>query len=153
FRAEAEAAAQLDHPGIVPIFEVGEYEGQHYFSMALVEGGSLAERLKDGPLPPREAAHLIEHVALAIDYAHGHGVIHRDLKPGNILLDRTGQPKVTDFGLAKRLHEDSHLTISGQVVGTPSFMAPEQASGRLEAVGPAADIYGLGAVLYCLLTG
>jgi WD40 repeat protein/serine/threonine protein kinase len=153
FRAEAEAAAQLDHPGIVPIFEVGEHEGHQYFSMALVEGGSLVKRLRDGPLPPREAAHLMEQVALAIDYAHEHGVIHRDLKPGNILLDASGQPKVSDFGLAKRVNEDSHLTLAGQVLGTPSFMAPEQASGQVEAVGPAADIYGLGAVLYSLLTG
>lgn len=153
FQAEAEAVAQLDHPGIVPIYDVGEYAGHHYFSMALVEGGSLAERVKDGPLPPREAAHLLECVALAMEYAHGHGVIHRDLKPGNILLDATGQPKVTDFGLAKRVNEDSHLTMAGQVLGTPSYMAPEQAAGRLEAIGPAADIYAMGAVLYCLLTG
>jgi WD40 repeat protein/tRNA A-37 threonylcarbamoyl transferase component Bud32 len=153
FQAEAEAAAQLDHSGIVPIFEVGEDDGRHYFSMGLVEGGSLAERVKDRPLPPREAARLLEQVALAVEYAHGHGVIHRDLKPGNILLDPTGQPKVTDFGLCKRVHGDSHLTITGQVLGTPAYMAPEQAAGRLEAIGPAADIYGLGAVLYCLLTG
>jgi WD40 repeat protein/tRNA A-37 threonylcarbamoyl transferase component Bud32 len=153
FRAEALAAAQLDHPGIVPIYEVGEHAGQHYFSMGFVEGDSLAARAKDGPLPPREAAGLMEQVARAVGYAHQQGIIHRDLKPANVLLDRDGRPKVTDFGLARMVASESHLTVSGQVVGTPSYMPPEQAAGKGESVGPAADVYALGAALYCLLTG
>jgi len=152
FHSEATAAAQLDHSGIVPVHEFGEYDGQYYFSMGLVEGGSLAARLKDGPLPPREAAGLLVKVAEAVSYAHQHGIVHRDLKPGNILLDKDGQPKVSDFGLAKQLRADSHLTITGMVLGTPTFMSPEQATGNPDAVGAAADIYSLGAVLYCLLT-
>jgi WD40 repeat protein len=153
FYTEAEAAANLDHPGIVPIFEVGQHEGQHYFSMGFVEGQSLAQRLADGPLPPREAAALMVQVAEAIDYAHRRGVIHRDLKPGNILLDQDGHPRVTDFGLAKRLQSDSGLTGSGQIMGTPSYMPPEQAGGNRGVVGPAADVYALGATLYASITG
>ena len=153
FYTEAEAAANLDHPGIVPIFEVGQHEGQHYFSMGFVEGQSLSQRLTDGPLPSREAAALMAAVADAIDYAHQCGVIHRDLKPGNILLDQKGNPRVTDFGLAKRIQGDSGLTGSGQIMGTPSYMPPEQAGGRRGAVGPAADVYALGATLYALITG
>jgi WD40 repeat protein/tRNA A-37 threonylcarbamoyl transferase component Bud32 len=153
FYTEAKAAAQLDHPGIVPIYEVGEQDGQHFFSMGYVEGGSLAALVKDGPLPPREAAELVRKIAEAVAYAHSHGIIHRDLKPGNVLLDPEGQPKVTDFGLAKNLAGDSQLTGTGQVMGTPSYMPPEQAQGKIHAVGPAADIYSLGAILYCLLTG
>jgi tRNA A-37 threonylcarbamoyl transferase component Bud32 len=125
FYTEAEAAANLDHPGIVPIFEVGEHEGQHYFSMGFVEGESLADRLKDGPLPPREAAEHTRKVAEAIAFAHEHGVIHRDLKPANILLDQGDQPKVTDFGLAKKTEGDSNLTGTGQILGTPSYMPPQ----------------------------
>jgi eukaryotic-like serine/threonine-protein kinase len=151
FHIEAEAAANLDHPGIVPIFEIGEHDGQHFFSMGFVEGTSLAARVADGPLPPREAADLTRQVAEAMHYAHDKGVIHRDLKPGNVLLDRAGHPKVTDFGLAKKLQSDSGLTQTGQVMGTPSYMPPEQAEGK--EVGPLADVYSLGAVLYCLLTG
>jgi tetratricopeptide (TPR) repeat protein len=153
FYTEAEAAAILDHPGIVPIHEVGQHDGQHYFSMGFVEGQSLAQRLADGPLPPYEAAALMVKVADAIAYAHGRGVIHRDLKPGNILLDTNGNPRVTDFGLAKKVEGDSALTASGQIMGTPSYMPPEQAGGNRAAVGPAADVYALGATLYALVTG
>ena len=140
FHAEAEAAAQLDHPGIVPIYEVGEYQGQCYFSMALVEGGSVAKRIKDGPLPPNEAAGLVRQVAVAVAYAHQRGIIHRDLKPSNILMDEHGNPKVSDFGLAKQVSSDSHLTMTGRVMGTPSYMPPEQAAGKPD-IGAAADIY------------
>jgi predicted Ser/Thr protein kinase len=120
FHTEAEAAANLDHPGIVPIFEVGEHEGQHYFSMGFVAGQSLSQRLAEGPLPPHEAAALLVKVAEAIAYAHQRGVIHRDLKPANILIDAAGNPRVTDFGLAKKVQGDSGLTGSGQIMGTPS---------------------------------
>jgi eukaryotic-like serine/threonine-protein kinase len=154
FHAEAEAAAKLDHPGIVPIFEVGQHEGQHYFSMAFVEGESLAQRINQGVLPPREAVQLLRKVCVAIAYAHVEGVIHRDLKPANILLDRDGQPRVTDFGLAKHVDADrTELTASGQILGTPSYMPPEQAGGDRAKIGPASDIYSLGAILYCLITG
>jgi WD40 repeat protein/tRNA A-37 threonylcarbamoyl transferase component Bud32 len=153
FYTEAEAAAQLDHPGIVPIYEVGDFEGQHYFSMAFVEGGTLATRVREGPLPPQQAARLVKQVAEAVAYAHDLGIIHRDLKPGNILLDKQGHPNVSDFGLAKRVKGISHLTVAGQILGTPSYMPPEQASGLGVEVGPLADVYSLGAILYCLLTG
>ena len=153
FYTEAEAAANLDHPGIVPIFEVGQHEGQHYFSMGFVEGKSLSQRLAEGPLSSREAAELMLKVAEAIEYAHQRGVIHRDLKPANVLLDQNGNPRVTDFGLAKKLEGDSGLTGSGQVMGTPSYMPPEQAGGKRGEVGPAADVYSLGATLYALVTG
>jgi WD40 repeat protein/predicted Ser/Thr protein kinase len=153
FYAEAEAAANLDHPGIVPIFEIGAHENQHYFSMAYIEGRSLADRVKDGPLPPREAAELTRKLAEAMAYAHSKGVIHRDLKPANVLLDANGEPKVTDFGLAKKVENDSGLTRTGAIMGTPSYMPPEQAAGKTDEVGPLADLYSLGAILYCLLTG
>jgi tRNA A-37 threonylcarbamoyl transferase component Bud32/tetratricopeptide (TPR) repeat protein len=153
FYTEAEAAAQLDHPGIVPVYEVGEQQGQHFFSMGYVEGGSLAARVKDGPLPPRDAAALVRKLAEAVAYAHEHGIVHRDLKPANVLLDGDGQPRVADFGLAKRLSGDSQLTGTGQVMGTPSYIPPEQAQGKIQEIGTAADIYALGAILYCLLTG
>jgi hypothetical protein len=153
FYTEAEAAANLDHPGIVPIFEVGQHEGQHYFSMGFVEGKSLSQRLTEGPLLPREAAELMVKVAEAIEFAHQRGVIHRDLKPANILLDQTGNPRVTDFGLAKKLQSDSGLTGSGQIMGTPSYMPPEQAGGQRGEVGPPSDVYALGATLYAMVTG
>jgi len=153
FHAEAQAAANLDHPGIVPIFEVGEHRGQHYFSMAFIDGRSLSTRLSEGPLPAREAAQLVRIVCEAVQYAHERQVIHRDLKPANVLLDRDGRPRVTDFGLAKRVQDDSGRTATGQVLGTPSYMPPEQAAGRIELVGPTADVYALGAILYTLLTG
>ena len=153
FYLEAEAAANLDHPGIVPIYEVGHHEGQHYFSMGFVEGKSLSQRLADGPLASREAALLIGKVSEAIEYAHRCGVIHRDLKPSNILLDGHGNPRVTDFGLAKKIEGDSGLTGSGQIMGTPSYMPPEQAGGPRGNVGPPADVYALGATMYALITG
>jgi WD40 repeat protein len=159
FHAEAQAAAKLDHPGIVPVYEVGQHDGQHYFSMAFIEGESLLRKLTEGLLPPREAAALIRKVTEAVAYADGEGVIHRDVKPANILLDKHGHPRLTDFGLAKRLHGEpgasvpGALTATGQILGTPSYMPPEQASGQRGAVGPLSDVYSLGAVLYCLLTG
>lgn len=153
FHTEAEAAASLDHPGIVPIFEIGEHAGQHYFSMGYIEGESLAQKVAGGPLPPREAADLVRQVCDAMAYAHERGVIHRDLKPANVLIDPNGRPKVTDFGLAKRTDADSNLTGTGQILGTPAYMPPEQASGSIDQLGPLADIYSLGAILYCLLTG
>ena len=153
FLSEAEAAAGLDHPGIVPVYESGEIGGQHFFSMGFVDGQSLAALLAAGPLPPRRAAELVAQVAEAVEYAHQRGVIHRDLKPGNILLDRESNPRVTDFGLAKRVTGDSGLTRTGQALGTPSYMPPEQASGKLDAIGRPADVYALGAVLYATLTG
>ncbi len=153
FYLEAEAAAALEHPGIVPIYEVGEFNGQHFFSMGFVDGGSLADQTKDGPLPPRRAASLIMQVAEAVGYANDRGIIHRDLKPGNVLLDKDGKPKVTDFGVAKNASSDSHLTMDGQIIGTASYMPPEQARGHLSEIGPASDVYSLGATLYCLVTG
>ena len=153
FQAEAELAAGLQHPGIVPIYEVGEFEGRHYYSMECVDGPSLARAVSDGPLEPRRAAKVMEAVADAVAFAHRAGIVHRDLKPGNILLDSRGLPHVTDFGLAKNLQLDSSLTGTGQVLGTPTYMSPEQAVGDNERVGPLSDVYSLGAVLYCLLTG
>jgi WD40 repeat protein/tRNA A-37 threonylcarbamoyl transferase component Bud32 len=153
FHTEAEAAAKLDHPGIVPIYEIGQHHGQHYFSMGFVEGRSLAARVAQGPLPAREAAEIVRAVTQAVQFAHDRGVIHRDLKPGNILLDRQGKPRVTDFGVAKLPESDSELTGTGQVLGTPGYMPPEQAAGKISAVGRSSDVYSLGAILYCLLTG
>ncbi len=153
FYLEAQAAAQLKHPQIVPIIEVGQSEGQRYYSMAFVDGVSLASRLAAGSLAPRDAAELLLVVAEAVHYAHEHGLIHRDLKPSNILLDADGSPHVTDFGLAKRVSANSDLTTTGQIIGTPSFMPPEQATGKMELISPASDVYSLGAVLYALLTG
>ena len=153
FQNEAEAVARLDHPNIVPIYEVGQYEDRHYFSMKLVAGESLDKRSKDYLATPRRAAELMAMTAGAIHHAHQRGILHRDLKPANILVDAEGQPHVTDFGLAKRVEGDSELTQSGAILGTPAYMAPEQASGKRGAVTASTDVYGLGAVLYVLLTG
>ncbi len=152
FRREAEAAASLDHSGIVPIYEVGERDGSCYFSMKLVEGGQLDEVVKREPMPMRQAVELIVKVARTVQYAHEHGILHRDIKPGNILLDQKGEPHLTDFGLARLIETESTVTRTMEVLGTPSYMAPEQAVGNNDAVSSVTDVYGLGAVLYQLLT-
>jgi TolB-like protein len=153
FRREAEAAANLDHPFIVPIHEVGERDGCCYFSMNFIEGGQLDEVVRGAPMSIRQAAELIVKVARTVQYAHEHGILHRDIKPGNILLDAKGEPHLTDFGLARLVEGESNLTRTLDVMGTPSYMAPEQAAGNNAAVSKATDVYGLGAVLYELLTG
>jgi WD40 repeat protein len=153
FRSEAAALARLQHPHIVQIHEVGEHDGRPYFSMEFVDGGSLAQRLDGTPLPAPEAARLVQTLAGAVHAAHGKGVVHRDLKPANVLLTADGTPKITDFGLAKRLDLPAGATQSGAILGTPSYMAPEQAAGRGKDIGPPADVYTLGALLYELLTG
>jgi len=153
FHLEAEAAAHLDHPNIVPIYEVGQHQGQPFYSMKLVEGQSLERELARGPMPAKEAAQLIATVAHAVAFAHQRGVLHRDIKPHNILLDAERQPHLTDFGLAKLLDQESGLTLSAAIIGSPGFMAPEQAAGKTRQVTTVADVYGLGAVLYALLTG
>jgi WD40 repeat protein len=153
FRTEAEALARLQHPNIVQVFEVGEHDGQPYFSLEYCAGGSLDRKLNGTPLPAAEAARLTETLARAVQAAHERQVLHRDLKPGNVLLAADGTPKVTDFGLAKKLDQESGQTHSGAVMGTPSYMAPEQARGEVSRLGPAADVYALGAILYECLTG
>jgi serine/threonine-protein kinase len=154
FQIEAEAVAALQHPSIVQIYEVGEHDGIPYFSLEYVGGGSLERKIKRQPLPPRDAAGLVQTLALAMDYAHERGIVHRDLKPANVLMTADGLPKITDFGLAKRLdNSDSSQTQAGTILGTPSYMAPEQAQGEVKEVGTLADVYSLGAVLYQLLTG
>ena len=153
FRHEAEASASLEHPQIVPIYEIGERDGFCYFSMQFIEGGRLDQILKREPLSPRRAVELLVKIARTVQFAHAHGILHRDIKPGNILLDRNGEPHLTDFGLARLVEAESTVTRTLEVLGTPSYMAPEQAVGNNTAVSCAADVYGLGAVLYELLTG
>jgi len=153
FRLEAEAAASLDHPCIVPIYEVGERDGQCYFSMKFVEGGQLDEVIKHAPMSIRQAVQLVARVARTVHYAHEHGILHRDIKPGNILLDKKGEPHLTDFGLARLVECESTVTHTLDVLGTPSYMSPEQADGNNATLTSATDVYGLGAVLYQLLTG
>ena len=153
FQNEAEAVALLDHPGIVPVYEVGEHDGQRYFSMKLIDGGNLAEQLASFRDDPRAAVTLMIETAEAVQHAHMRGILHRDLKPANILIDAQGHPHVTDFGLAKRIESDVELTQSGAIMGTPAYMSPEQAAGRRGAITTATDVYGLGAILYALLTG
>lgn len=153
FRQEAIAAARLDHPSVVPVYEVGEFQGRPFFTMQYVAGTTLAGRLAEGPLAPREAASLLLPVCEAIHAAHRQGVLHRDLKPANILIDADGRPLVTDFGLAKQVTADSSLTQSGAILGTPTHLAPEQAAGSRGHIGPATDVYSLGVILYQTLTG
>ena len=152
FRIEAEAVARLQHPNIVQVYEVGEHDGMPYFSMEFCPGGSLGQKLQGTPLAPKEAARLVETLAQAVQAAHDKGVIHRDLKPGNVLMAEDGTPKVVDFGLAKQM-DAAGQTQSGAVMGTPSYMAPEQAAGQVKEIGPATDVYALGAILYECLTG
>jgi serine/threonine-protein kinase len=153
FRTEAEAVARIQHPNIVQIYEVGEEDGRPFFSLEYVDGGSLERKVKGKPQQPAEAARLVQALAAAMDCAHRANVIHRDLKPANVLLAADGTPKITDFGLAKRLEDDSGQTHSGSIIGTPSYMSPEQADGRIEDISPLADVWSLGAILYELLTG
>ncbi len=153
FRLEAEAAARLNHPSIVPIYEIGERDGFCYFSMALVDGSRLDEVIESGSMPMRRAAELSAKLARAVHYAHERGILHRDIKPGNILLDAEGEPHLTDFGLARLPELQSDITGTAELLGTPSYMAPEQARGSKSEVTPATDVYGLGAVLYHLITG
>jgi tRNA A-37 threonylcarbamoyl transferase component Bud32 len=153
FRTEALAVARLHHPGIVQIYEVGEQAGCPYLVLELVSGGSLAAQLQGTPMPPRRAAQLLLDLARALQHAHEQGIVHRDLKPANVLLTETGGAKIADFGLAKLLDVEQGQTHTGAVLGSPSYMAPEQAAGKGRAIGPATDLYALGAILYEMLTG
>jgi tRNA A-37 threonylcarbamoyl transferase component Bud32/tetratricopeptide (TPR) repeat protein len=153
FYAEAEAAASLNHPNIVTIYEIGEVDGRHFFSMEYVPGDSLADLVRERPLAPRRAANYISGVCEAVHLAHDNGILHRDIKPANVLVNKKDIPLVTDFGLAKQVHEKSGMTMEGSVLGTPSYMPPEQARGNLDEVDARSDIYAIGATLYQLLTG
>ncbi len=150
---EAEAVAGLRHANIVQVFDVGDLDGRPYFTMEFVEGGSVAQKMAGTPLPANQAAALTATIGEAVHVAHQSGIVHRDLKPGNILLTADGTPKITDFGLARRLEDGGGLTMTGAPVGTPSYMAPEQAQGKNDAIGPGTDVYALGAILYECLTG
>jgi len=153
FFIEAEATARLNHPNIVPLYEVGEIEGRPYFSMQLIRGETLAVKIANGPLSNREAARIMIPICRAVHYAHEQGILHRDIKPSNILIDDTGRPRLTDFGLAKQAGVHESLTRTGAVLGTPTYMSPEQANGRVDVVGPRSDVYSIGTVLYHILTG
>jgi WD40 repeat protein len=153
FHTEAEAIAHLQHPNIVAVHEIGEHDGLHYFSMDYVTGRTLAEVVRDGPLSPKRAATYAKTVACAVHYAHQQGILHRDLKPANVILDANDQPRITDFGLAKRFGETRDLTLSGQVLGSPNYLPPEQAEPKRGVLGPPSDVYALGAILYHLITG
>jgi serine/threonine-protein kinase len=154
FEREGQAAARLQHPNIVSIYDTGEYQGSMYLALEYVSGGNLAEKpLAEGPQQVRAAAEMVAKLARAVQHAHERGILHRDLKPANILLTEDGQPKITDFGLAKLSAGDPALTHAGMIIGTPSYMAPEQAAGNVKQIGPATDVYGLGGILYQLLTG
>src|SRR5262249_23348292 len=153
FKGEAVAAGTLQHPNIVAIHEIGTYEGHHFFSMDYVEGQNLAQLVGARPLPAQKAARYVKQIAEAIHYAHQQGILHRDLKPSNVLIDAASdQPHITDFGLAKRLDGESSITVTGQVLGSPNFMPPEQASAQRGKVGRHSDVYGLGGILYYPLT-
>lgn len=152
FQSEAQSAARIEHPGIVPIHDVSSHNEIHYYVMGLVEGESLQAQLERESFTMMQAVSLVERIARAVAHAHRGGIVHRDLKPANVLIDKDGQPRITDFGLAKQMDSDRNLTVAGQVLGTPGYMAPEQASGAAD-VGAAADIYAIGAILYALLTG
>jgi WD40 repeat protein/tRNA A-37 threonylcarbamoyl transferase component Bud32 len=153
FRTEAEAAARLQHPNVVQVYEISEQDGLLHLALEFIDGNSLAQKIAGAPQPPRAAAELIEVLSRAIQSAHEHNIVHRDLKPSNVLLTRDGVPKIADFGLAKRLDDASAPTESGSILGTPSYMAPEQVRGRGHGIGPATDVYALGAILYEMLTG
>ena len=158
FQAEARAAARLEHPNIVAVYDAGQYDGQAYFTMRQVEGQTLADLLSAGPMKPRDAAKCLAVISRAVHYAHENGILHRDLKPSNVLIDRDGRPHVTDFGLAKWVTgaaEASHVgpTLSGGIVGTPAYMAPEQISQQRGKPSAASDVYSLGVILYEMLTG
>lgn len=153
FRQEAESVAGLDHPGIVPVYEVGEIDGHRFYSMRYVHGETLGQRLDNRQMPPRQGAEILKKVCQAVHYAHQHGVLHRDLKPSNIMIDENGEPHITDFGLARPISDAPSLTRTGAVLGTPAYMAPEQAAGNRGQLGPASDVYSLGSILYHILTG
>ncbi len=153
FQNEAEAVASLDHRGIVPVYEVGEHDGRLFFSMKLIEGSNLADQLASFQDNPNAAVSLMIETAEAVQHAHMRGILHRDLKPANILIDKKGHPHITDFGLAKRIESDAELTASGAILGTPAYMSPEQTGGHRGTITTATDVYGLGAILYAMLTG